>query len=312
MPDPERNWKKEADELRKRLVENVINPFKKNQQSHSRLGFEKLLNDIETEVDAARRTLESLEPLEEPAPAAESRPVPGAELEVADQQRSNMTEFFTSVANSMVAAQQRLDAASQQYLASVAAKPELMPALFRIPRIKADLKFAIENVDSKKINVIFFGKEQRERVLNEQSVSFEIVAAAPPPEAPVTEAALLQLSVVYNPAVRDQVKEVVEKEAGRSTVKPLADNWDRALLVELDSPVNFAALLSLGDSAADEKDLGIWYIRLAPAQAGASAVDVVYSFLRSPMSSETTAGLRAALSAFGKKQAQYLKELAAL
>ncbi len=275
--------KDEADSLKKdigKLTDDFRKPSDPSPQD-----FEILLRRIQERIDQARQNVGA------PTPAA-------TPISPDEPQPTNMQAFFDSVATSLLSTQRKLDLESQSYIASTASKPELQPAIFRIPRIQADLKFAIENVNEKGVNVIFFKQKQEERTLNEQSISFEIVAAPAPPEASGPGSGLPQFGIVYSIGLRDQLEEIVKADP-RPTVTPLAKQWDQALVVEVGSATGFIVILSKGDD--QEKDLGVWHIDTA-----SRLVTVALSINRDPADSEVTGPVREILAEFGKRQAAFL------
>ena len=137
-----------------------------------------------------------------PAGAAEASraPVPpeGTEMRISD--------FFESVGEGVVAAQERLDQRSKSYLAT---KPELaLPALFRIPKASAEIHFAIEQTKTKKFSVLVYGASDTRQHQQQHKVSFDIISAPPPPEM------LQQILIpkardvfVTGPAERERIRE---------------------------------------------------------------------------------------------------------
>jgi hypothetical protein len=100
------------------------------------------------------------------------------------QPTASMAEFFQGVASAFVGAQTELDKRSAEYLEQVSGQSHILPSVFRIPKVSAEVKFGIEQVDSHSVGLIFFKDETQLEVKNQQSVQFEIVAAPPPPEMP--------------------------------------------------------------------------------------------------------------------------------
>jgi hypothetical protein len=82
----------------------------------------------------------------------------------------------------MIAAQQRLDAQSEVYLSS-SSSPRPLPALFRLPRLKAQMKFAMEKKGEEEINLLFYSSTEAASTLQQHTLDFEVVAVPPPPES---------------------------------------------------------------------------------------------------------------------------------
>jgi hypothetical protein len=92
-------------------------------------------------------------------------------------------EFFEQVGAGLVEAQRKIDELSLDYLKTVRGQPLLTPSVFRIPRMSAQVKFALEKADEKTVGFVFFQDRDTAQSMNQQTVEFEIVAAPPPPGA---------------------------------------------------------------------------------------------------------------------------------
>jgi hypothetical protein len=177
-------------------------------------------------------------------------------------------EFFEKVADGFIKAQQNLDAASAQYLAAVSKQPHALPSVFRIPRVAADVKFALEKTAGKKIQLLFFKNENVATTLNQQTVQFEIVAAPPPAGlliGPVTafpvlsksrRAELFKLIQDYllpspnnTPALTDQLLDRARLAKDPNSVIVISVDGDRRFL-----------LAYAGDGASG--NVGLWYLDL--------------------------------------------------
>jgi hypothetical protein len=99
----------------------------------------------------------------------------------------SFAEFFEQVGAGLVEAQRRIDELSLDYLKSVRGQPLLTPSVFRIPRLAAQVKFALERADEKSVGFVFFQDRDSAQSMNQQTVDFEIVAAPPPPGAMAAE-----------------------------------------------------------------------------------------------------------------------------
>ncbi|MCP4328171.1 MAG: hypothetical protein GY791_07020 [Alphaproteobacteria bacterium] len=120
---------------------------------------------------------------------------------------TSIETFFKTVGDGMVAAQQDLDRRSIEY--SQGQTPPPLPNLFRIPKVSADIKFAMTKESSERFNVLIFSESELTRETQQNSVSFEIVAAPPPPEmfetAPAAIAVIGQLS--ERAAIRQELED---------------------------------------------------------------------------------------------------------
>lgn len=99
--------------------------------------------------------------------------------------------FFADIGQGVVTAQKQLDRASEEYVQGLLERrkkndPEARgevpgAAVFRIPRVSAELKLSLEKSDDRSWNVVFYSKGHESREVNEQSLQFEIVSVPAPP-----------------------------------------------------------------------------------------------------------------------------------
>ncbi|QPJ66310.1 MAG: hypothetical protein G3M78_13270 [Candidatus Nitrohelix vancouverensis] len=96
---------------------------------------------------------------------------------------SQFAKFLADIGKSMVETQRMMDYVSREYNLENQDKDYVFPTVFRIPKLTAELKVALDNESSGKLNVIVASKKTTSKELNEQSIQFEIIAAPLPPEA---------------------------------------------------------------------------------------------------------------------------------
>lgn len=137
------------------------------------------------------------------APAAAARP-PQPEPAVAGS--LTFDEFLTNVGSAMLDAQKKLDTASAQYLKDTGNQPNVLPSVFRLPKLSASMKFAFDEVKTDKLNLVFYSSGSQESNQHQQQVDFEIVSAPAPLEA-VNEArrSAPRLDLVLSPTERARV-----------------------------------------------------------------------------------------------------------
>ncbi len=102
------------------------------------------------------------------------------------------SEFINGISEAMIAAQQRLDLQTEVYLSGTSS-PRPLPAMFRLPRLKAGIKFALEKKKNEKMNLLFYSSSSAASSLQQHSVDFEVVAVPPPPESGLTPGAYVPL-----------------------------------------------------------------------------------------------------------------------
>jgi len=100
------------------------------------------------------------------------------DLEVAIRGKgTEFGDFFTNVGDSLVSAQRVLDRQTRQYLK----EDPVQPSAFRIPKLSAEFKFAMESSSDSGFNLLFVGSSESERRRQQHQINFELVAAPPPP-----------------------------------------------------------------------------------------------------------------------------------
>lgn len=141
---------------------------------------------------------------------------------------AKIEQFFETVGKGVIAAQKNLDRDSTKY---VLGRPELVhPTLFRIPKVNAEIHFAIEDMTKEGFNVFVYGASETRRIEQQHKVSFDIVAAPPPPGL---DQRLQRISIadllVADPSHRDQAMNILtnfikqneksDKESTKALVK---------------------------------------------------------------------------------------------
>ena len=223
-----------------------------------------------------------------------------------DNVRSSASNFLEGLANSMVQTQKKLDEHNRQYVRQALAEKDIIPTQFRLPRLEADLRFALETISSSGWNILIYSKETETRELNQQTLKAELVAAPPPPDLlEWFRAVLPNIVLVLAPEERERVRQVVELKASPRAKKTLLDNghWARVLILKHAEPASYALFLTLKKAIEDEKDLGIWHVSLDPPE-----FTVAYSYDRGPASpTERTAQFRTFLNSLIERQVFWLK-----
>ena len=198
------------------------------------------------------------------SPASASTPLPARTVATAeppsDGEAVDFGEFFEEVGKSVIEAQRQLDKGSAEYLRASARSKHILPTVFRIPKLKAEVKFAFGKRTGTKINLLFFGKKEEAESMHQQSVSLEIAAAPPPPEL----AGLLQrltphIDLVFDPSTREGIIETLTTELGMPASHTVRKNPNRLLVVALPETEN-AYLVLFATKVANNKGLGLWRI----------------------------------------------------
>ena len=266
--------------------------------------FEKAVADL-------RNTLKLKEPQPD-TPEPDPGDTPGHRTQPPAAHSAKVGTFLEGMASSMVGIQRRLEAHNTEYLATALSDPAVVPAQFRMPKLSAELHFALEQVSSEGWDILIYEKANEARELHQQTLTAEMVAAPPPPELlERLRAETPQVSLVLAPKQRAQIRRTVEQSEPR-VQSELLDSWARVLIFRgqeaaRKSGAGAEYLLALSRGTDDDGDLGIWHVCLDPP-----SVAVARRYGVKPRSSEQTAALRAFLNTVADSQAAWLERLGTL
>ncbi|HEX8149842.1 MAG TPA: hypothetical protein VF591_21860 [Pyrinomonadaceae bacterium] len=160
-----------------------------------------------------------------------------------------LSQFFENVSGAVITAQRQLNRASEDYADDLARDhPQIPPAYYAIPGVKAEMKVGFNNLSQRGVNVIFFtNKEQKERYL-ESTITFEVVSVpAPlysPPRGPLPAAFKPAGSLPPAPAPAPPGSAEVGPEPGE--VGPLPE----AALAPFEEPVEASPRVTGGEREA--------------------------------------------------------------
>lgn len=221
-----------------------------------------------------------------------------------DADHATFQEFFRSVGASMVRAQEDLDEASGDYLAKNPPGGAVLPSVFRIPRVTAEARFALEKVREGGFDLLFFKDVKSRRESHQQSVSFEIAAVPPPPEL-IAELRrnLPTIDLVLDPVLRRRLFAALAESDADAAVKELLKGAGTSLLI-WPAPAEAAWFLLLAKASA-VRLLGIWHL----AAGDTPKVTAVYAYDVPPRDSDKLNLLWRAVLETQKKQAAYFDSL---
>lgn len=218
----------------------------------------------------------------------------------------DMTEFFAKVSAGVVDAQRNLDDQSLDYLKTVAAQPHALPSIFRIPKVSAEMKFAINTKDSKTVGFLFYKGQTEAEQQHQQTVQFDIVSTPPPPGfIPVPAVA----GIVR---LKSDRKDILDRIArGPLPGDPngaLRNDFDRVIILEivntfhtlLSATATKQYLLSMADASGN---LGLWWLQID------NATQVLSSILSFAAPDASLASLRQFIAALGDAQKTFLASL---
>lgn len=119
--------------------------------------------------------------------------------------------FFQNVANSVLQAQKDLDRKSDEYNRFAGGHPLVTPTVFKMPKVKASIRFAFSETKDGGFNILLFRKGKSSGFESEQTIDFEIAAAPPPPDAmKALQAMTPRIDVVLDLGLRKQLMDLLQ------------------------------------------------------------------------------------------------------
>ncbi len=192
---------------------------------------------------------------------------------------------FNELEADLATAQEMLDAESGKYLAATAGQPHILPSIFRIPKISAQMKFGLRVDKEQQLNLVFFSTRDQTQSQNEQAIDFEIASVPAPPGAaqqliqtgpsldlvldPLLHAKLVSL-ILQAPATDPDIGPLVTA-AGDPKLAPRI-----VALTVVAAPDKAPRHLLFHATTAAEKAVGLWLLT-HPAQ-GAPTLETIYKF----------------------------------
>ena len=249
--------------------------------------------------------------------------IPGTAGAPPTETRRAFADFLVTVGESLVEAQERLDARSRDYLSQARPGVPILPTLFRIPKLAADMKFEVDTTKTKGLNLIFVSNKDQTTQRNQQSINFEIVAVPPPPEVLRELARLpLQLELLLDPtrraalfALATQTWEALGQPAKLEGDALLEEEIrDEVLIVrpppvpgdESDAAPSASYLLVRADEAKEHL-LGAWHLAVTGSGDEVKAsLELVYSYRLKPAQAEDISSFKEAVLALASRQKQLL------
>ena len=265
---------------------------------------------------------------EAPTPASGS-PAPRKDSPSA---QSSFSGFIQSVGESLSEAQKSLDSQARDALRATSFNEvPLLPTLYRIPKLSAEVKFAFGEKTQEGLNLIFFSKKEQASEEHQQSIAFDIVATPPPPELlERLKRDVPSLQLVLAPSVREEVLVAIQRfrqsQKEQGTITPAAlealelkhlpksnaadSTKDRLVIIEVRDPIArrylvFAAGVSVDPKRAHE--VGAWHVDLTkPEKPGLQAV---LRYSSEGETGENQGFLREFILGLGQRQAEFLRGL---
>jgi hypothetical protein len=234
-----------------------------------------------------------------PPPAAPKPPGDG------DAVSFSFDEFLTSVGMAMLNAQKQLDERSSEYLKESQQQRHVLPAVFRVPKLSASMKFAFEKRDDKKMNLVFYSAGSQQSTQHQQEIEFDIVSAPAPAEA---MAELRQksprLDLILEPKQRDTLVAAARGAKPSKPTSKLPDDLDadRCLLIALSAADQY--LLIYADMKQDG-NVGMWRLTIGEPDR----LEVIYRFDKKSADAEVS--FQALVNQLADRQRDFLNSLRA-
>jgi hypothetical protein len=223
--------------------------------------------------------------------------------------------FLENMSQSMVQTQQLLDNESTRYLAATAGKAHIQPSVFRIPKLSAQMRFALEIQNGKTLNLVFYKQDEKTTSRNEQAIDFEVVTVPAPPGALQSVAKLApRLDLVLDPFERQKVLDGIGAATAPADPKGLSfgpildaaavpNNPDVVIVSAEADPGTSQYLVFLATEDTDHS-VGVWVVTLA--DDGTAALDVIFRFNKSNSTGEPL--LQKVILAVAAKQNTYFSD----
>lgn len=246
--------------------------------------------------------------------------------------KASFSSFIQSVGKSLSSAQASLDSQARESIrASVAADAPLLPTLYRIPKLSAEVKFAFGEKTAQGLNLIFFSKKEQASEEHQQSIAFDIVATPPPPELlERLKNDVPNLPLVLAPTVREEVVQGIQRfRQLRKDLEDLAPtklkrleldhlpkpgetdaSLSHLVIIQIPDPTTRRFLVfAAGDSTAPDRahEIGAWHVDLTDPKV--PGLQAVLRYSSEGDTGEHQGFLREFILALGKRQAEFLRGL---
>lgn len=237
------------------------------------------------------------------------RSVAAAERAAGDDEQTNIAfdDFLGRISRSMVKTQETLDTESARYLAATAGKGHILPSIFRVPKLSAQMRFALDVEKGDGLNLIFYKRDEKTTSRNEQAIDFDIVSVPAPSDARSAVLAISpRLDLVLDPFERGALVETISKQTAAGTNAPLVQAaskpTDLVILALMPEENMQRYLVLFAQAEGTDKSVGTW--RLTVPSSGAAVLETVYPLNRK--NAENEGLLRDVVLAVAERQKQFL------
>ncbi len=208
------------------------------------------------------------------------------EIQQSGSSQTPFDEFLTSLAQSVVATQKKLDRETATYLKEIEGQAHIQPTVFRMPKLEAQMKFGLDVTAGNKLNLLFWGKNSQTVQQNQQGINFEIISVPAPPGAIESARRVVpQWTLIVDPLLRQELVAAIAaaEVKAQTATDPLAPLVNAAsaspadvVLVDVGGGTRY--LVFYAETAAS-KDVGIWLLTLA-VPGHATKLEPIYRFAK--------------------------------
>ncbi|MEO1257610.1 MAG: hypothetical protein AAFZ15_02400 [Bacteroidota bacterium] len=229
----------------------------------------------------------------------------------------DFADFLADIGDSVVDTQRKLDQQSMAYLEETKSNKQITPAIYRIPKVKANIKFGMRSIKQKGFNIIVAQQRQEdERMLN-QSLDFEIISVPPPPDFQQSLSAEVPgIGFIFSMALRDAIFDAIDVyQPTPAHPQPglnkqfLTTSRKQVLILQVGPPMvegmDDYLLLAANDKAA--KNVGIWYLRMDPTGEQKTVLEIILKFSADDRKGENYQMLQKLILAQSAKQARLIR-----
>lgn len=208
--------------------------------------------------------------------------------------------FLTEIGDSIVDTQQQLDEQSRQYLEGIKQQPHILPSVFRIPKVSANIKFGMRKSSEKGFNIIINKQSETDETTLNQSMQFEILSVPPPPDFQQQFYNLVpSVRFIFSSAQRTAIFNDIERYKVRSDQSSglkkdmLLEHQNDVLILQVEPTTkkdHEDYLITYADESAD-KNVGIWLLQRHvsddPSTLKEPIFEMVLKFTASPRQGES-------------------------
>lgn len=175
-------------------------------------------------------------------------------------QSTEFSAFLKDMSDGFVEAQRSLDDESYRYLQSTYDQDHIPPTTFRIPKLKASMRFQMERSIRNRAGLVFYSNTKTASEAHQQGIEFEITAAPAPPE--LSGAPRPQILFAIDRPTRDKVFEALGV-LNKNTAEEMLVNRARVLIAMIQP--DLAVLAYPGpskDNTPPPKNAGIFRLHI--------------------------------------------------